>query len=153
MNFDFGYVLTRAWRIIWKNKVLWIFGIFAGCSRGGGGGGGGGGGSGGEGYSNGPSFGQPGEVERFFEQAGQWIEQNPWIIAAIVAAVLLLIVLSIFLGTIGRIALIKGTYLAETGTESLSFGTLFQESLPYFWRVFGLSFLIGLALFLVIFLP
>jgi hypothetical protein len=29
---DYGEVLTRAWQIIWKHKVLWIFGIFAGCS-------------------------------------------------------------------------------------------------------------------------
>jgi hypothetical protein len=29
MNFNFGEVLTRAWQIIWKHKVLWIFGVFA----------------------------------------------------------------------------------------------------------------------------
>jgi len=30
---DFGYVLKRAWGIIWKFKVLWIFGILAGCGQ------------------------------------------------------------------------------------------------------------------------
>ena len=29
---DFSEVLGKAWRIIWKHKVLWIFGIFAGCA-------------------------------------------------------------------------------------------------------------------------
>jgi hypothetical protein len=29
MNFDFGKVLSRSWQIIWKHKVLWIFGILA----------------------------------------------------------------------------------------------------------------------------
>jgi len=53
MNFNFGEVLTRAWQITWKYKVLWIFGILAGCTNGGGGGGGGGGGN--SGYSTGPS--------------------------------------------------------------------------------------------------
>ena len=38
MNFNFGEVLTRAWQITWKYKVLWIFGILAGCSEGSGGG-------------------------------------------------------------------------------------------------------------------
>jgi len=47
---------------------------------------------------------------------------------------------------------IQGTYKAEKGAESLAFGELFSESLPYFWRVFGLSFLIGLAV-LAIFIP
>jgi len=26
---DYGNVLSRAWQIIWKHKVLWIFGILA----------------------------------------------------------------------------------------------------------------------------
>ena len=51
MKFNFGEVLTRAWQITWKYKVLWIFGILAGCTNGGGGGGGGGN----SGYSTGPS--------------------------------------------------------------------------------------------------
>jgi len=33
MNFNFGEVLTRAWQIIWKHKVLWIFGFLAGCGQ------------------------------------------------------------------------------------------------------------------------
>ena len=38
------------------------------------------------------------------------------------------------------------------GAENLVFGELFSASMPYFWRVFGLSFLIGLA-FLVLLFP
>lgn len=150
MNFNFGEVLSRAWQIIWKHKVLWIFGVFAGCSRSGGGGssGGGGGGTGVE-----PGGQQPfSEFQRIFEQIGQWISDNPWVIAVFVLLILALVILSIFLGTIGRIGLIKGTYRAEQGAERLIFGELFTESMPYFWRVFGLSLLIGL-LFLLLFLP
>ena len=29
---NIGDVLSQAWKTIWKHKVLWIFGIFAGCS-------------------------------------------------------------------------------------------------------------------------
>ncbi len=71
MNFNFGEVLTRAWQITWKYKVLWIFGILASCSRGGGGGSSGGssvsGGSDGNGYS---PF-DTGEAGRVFEQIGE----------------------------------------------------------------------------------
>jgi len=28
---DYGEVLSKAWQITWKYKVLWIFGILAGC--------------------------------------------------------------------------------------------------------------------------
>jgi len=140
MDFNFGEVLARAWQIIWKHKVLWIFGIFAGCARGGGGGTGGAGSGGGTGSGNQP-FPQ---LEQFFQQLGQWIEDNPWIVAVFVVLVIVLVIVSIFLGTLGRIGLIKGTYQAERGAERLNFGELFSESRPYFWRVFGLALLIGL---------
>ncbi|HLO16584.1 MAG TPA: hypothetical protein VK206_17255 [Anaerolineales bacterium] len=148
MNFNFGEVLSRAWQIIWKHKILWIFGIFAGCSRGGGGGGGGGGGAGGNRPGNQP-FPQ---LEHNLQLFGQWIGDHPWVIVIFVLLVLVLVVVSIFLGTIGRIGLIKGTYKAEQGAERLIFGELFSESMPYFWRVFGLALLIGL-LTLLIFIP
>jgi hypothetical protein len=142
MNFNFGEVLSRAWQIIWKYKVLWIFGIFAGCSRGGNGGGGGGGTRPG---------GQPPipDIERNVEQISQWIDTHLLVIAVLFVFLLVLLLIGIFLGTIGRIGLIKGTYKAEQGVESMSFGELFSESMPYFWRVFGLSFLIGLLMLVV----
>ena len=149
MNFNFGDVLSRAWQIVWRHKILWIFGIFASCSRGGGGGGGGtGGGGGGTGPGNQPFP----ELERTMEQIGQWISDNPWIVAVSVVLILALVVLSVFLGTIGRIGMIKGTYQAEQGAQSLVFGELFSGSTPYFWRVFGLSLLIGLIA-VAIFIP
>jgi len=151
MNFNFGEVLTRAWQITWKYKVLWIFGILAGCTNGGGGGGGGGN----SGYRVGPSDSNlPPEMKRFFHEMGNfvnWVEDNLWVFVAIMVVVfLVLMVISVFLGTIGRIGLIKGSYEAEQGAEKLVFGELFSTSMPYFWRVFGLSFLIGLAFFIIL---
>jgi hypothetical protein len=145
MNFNFGEVLTRAWQIIWKHKVLWIFGIFAGCGRGGGGGSG-------SGQVRGSGDQPFPQLEQLFQQIGQWIEENPWIVAIVVLLGILLLLVSIFLGTIGRIALIRGTYRAEAGAERFNFGELFSESMPYFWRVFGLSLLIFLIA-LVVFIP
>ena len=153
MNFNFGEILSRAWQIIWKHKVLWIFGVFAGCSRGGGGGTGGGGG--GTGVEPGTPNPFP-ELQRTFEQLGQWINDNPWIVAVFVLVFLVLFVIGIFLGTIGRIGLIRGTYHAEQGAERLVFGEMFSESMPYFWRVLGLSLLIILTLlivFMILFIP
>jgi hypothetical protein len=152
MNFDFGNVLTRAWQIIWKNKVLWIFGVLASCARGGGGGGGGGGNTGYQfGSGDQPPFAGD-QFTRQMEQFGQWLTDNWWVIVVIVLVLILISLLFYFIGFVGKIGLIKGTYKAETGATSLVLGELFSESLPFFWRVFGLNFLIGLA-FLVIILP
>jgi hypothetical protein len=143
MNFNFGEVLSRAWQIIWKHKVLWIFGIFAGCSRGSGnfrGNSGGGGGSGGQ-----PNF--PPEVMRVFE----FIQQN--LVTVIVAGcivILLIWAVTIFLSTIGKVGLIRGTFQAEGGAEKLIFGQLFSESMPYFWRVFGLSLIVAIPILIVL---
>src|SRR6266498_4661307 len=144
MNFNFGEVLSRAWQIIWKHKVLWIFGIFAGCSRGSGNfrgnSGGGGGGSGGQ-----PNF--PPEVMRIFE----FIQQN--LVTVIVAGCILILLIwavTIFLGTIGKVGLIRGTFQAEGGVEKLIFGQLFSESMPYFWRVFGLSLIVAIPILIVL---
>src|SRR5512133_280094 len=152
-NFNFGEVLTRAWQIIWKHKVLWIFGILASCARGSGGGGNGGGG--GRSYQTDPGGNNPfsgGQFERMMEQAGQYLQDNWWIILVVVLVLLVISFLSYALGMVGRIGMIKGTALAEKGAEHIAFGEVWSESLPYFWRIFGLNFLIGLA-FVVLIVP
>jgi hypothetical protein len=142
MNFNFGEVLTRAWQIIWKHKVLWIFGVFAGCSRGSGNfrGNSGGGGGGGQ-----PNF--PPELLRIFE-----IIQQNLTIFIVLGCILLFVIwaLTVFLGTIGRVGLIRGTFEAEAGAEKLIFGQLFSESMPYFWRIFGLSLIVGIPILVVL---
>jgi len=148
MNFDFGGVLTHAWKITWKYKVLWIFGILASCSRGGGGGSGGGGNHDRNWDGRSPSFNF--EWDHSFRQAGSWMTEHWWVIVLLALATLALIALIAFLGNIGRIGLIRGTLQAEAGAETLSFGELFSGSLPYFWRVFGLNFIIFLIALLFV---
>jgi len=147
---NFAEVLDRAWQIVWKHKVLWIFGILAGCARGGGGAGGGGG----SGWRADQPFGANTltTAQQTFNALSQWVGDHPWIIVLFVLLILVLAALAVFLGTLGRIGLIRGAFEADGGAEHLAFGTLFRESLPYFWRVFALSLLIGLA-FLIVFLP
>ncbi|HSK87940.1 MAG TPA: hypothetical protein VK880_06275 [Anaerolineales bacterium] len=143
MDFNFGEVLARAWQITWKHKVLWIFGILASCGRGGGGGNGGGGNTGFE--TQGPDL--PPQAMQWF----QFIEENlAAIIGAGIALICLIWIITIFLSTVGRIGLIRGASQVDRGTESLNFGQLFSESLPYFWRVFGLSLIIAIPILIVL---
>jgi len=153
-NFNFGEVLTHAWKNIWKHKVLWIFGILASCARRSGGNVNGGGGN--RNFQTNPGGNIPfsgSQAERVTSQISEYISQHLWIIGAAVIAIFVLSFIFYALGIIGRIGLIKGTSLAEKGAEKLSFGEIWSESLPYFWRIFGLNFLIGLAIFAVILIP
>ena len=142
MNFDFGEVLTRAWQIVWKHRVLWIFGILASCGRGGGGGNGGG--SRGGVSTTGPEL--PPQVAQWLD----WIQQNAVTFVVIVCVVVLLLwLIMLAIGAIGKIGLIRGTAQAEGGAQSLIFGQLFSEGMPYFGRVLGLSVILILPVFLL----
>lgn len=143
---DFGQVLTRAWQIIWRHKVLWIFGILASCGS-----------AASSSGSNANTFvysdNPPPDIQRFFDR----IDPTTWavIISGGVFLLLVLIVLAVFLSTVGKTGLILGTQRAESdsegGTERLAFGELFKGSLAYFWRVLGLNLLIGLLIIGVVF--
>ena len=143
MNFDFGEVLTRAWQIVWKHRVLWIFGILASCGRGGGGSGNGGGGQGGV-STTGPEL--PSRVAQWLD----WIQQNAVTFVVIVCVVVLLLwLIMLAIGVIGKIGLIRGTVQVEGGTQSLIFGQLFSEGMPYFGRMMVLSVILILPAFLL----
>ena len=146
---NFAEVLDRAWQIVWKHKILWIFGIFAGCATGRGGGIGSGSGW----RESGPvGSGADAGVNQFFNGISQWIGEHLWVVVLFILLALALAALAVFLGTMGRIGLIRGTFQADQGAERLAFTELFRGGLPYFWRVFGLTFLVGLVFFIV-FIP
>lgn len=145
---NYGEVLSRAWQIIWKHKALWIFGILAGCASSGGGGG--------QGNLINYSFGSnemPPGMENFFRQFEQLTDGQIALIAGVgFVLMIFLIVLAIFLSTVGRIGLYRGTMLADRGDASLPFGELFRGAMPYFWRVFFLNLLLGLVIFVIVLL-
>ncbi|NMB53085.1 MAG: hypothetical protein GYA15_00155 [Leptolinea sp.] len=159
---ELGEVLSKAWKIIWKNKVLWIFGFLSSCGRSGGGGGGGGKtnfnlptNNGQFNNSSNPfSNGQIPGLEEFqhnFENLAGSGGEMPWgLIVGLICLVVFIVLIAAMLGTIGRIGLIRGTVLAEEGQEPLHFGQVWSASTPYFWRVFFLNLLAGLAISLAL---
>ncbi len=136
---DFGYVLRRAWEIIWKFKVLWIFGILASCGQA----------SGTSGSNSGYRFSAQDttvtpEIQNFFNRLSPAF--ITFLIIAAILVVLVLVAAAILLGTVGRVGLIRGTVKAEQGAAKLTFHELWREGLAYFWRVFGLNLVIGLII-------
>lgn len=147
MNFNYGEILTRAWKITWKFRALWLFGMLASCGQGG---------SNSNNVRNSydsTSNQIPSEMMRQIEEMGQrmgdWFSANPWFIYALVFIVLLSIVIQIFIATVGQIGLVRGAYHADGGVETLRFTSLFTESLRYFWRLIGLALVIWLPFFIL----
>ncbi len=156
IKINLGEILTKSWQIVWKFKVLWIFGILAGC-----GGANGsrfnynGGGNSGRTGSGGTGSGDLPEPFRRFMSMNPDLAIRDFLgqYAAIIAGVILLLCvlwfLFYFLGVMGKTGLIKGANKADQGAEALSFGELWTESSPYFWRIFGLNMLFGLPIFIL----
>jgi hypothetical protein len=147
MNFDILEVFTRAGKITWKYKILWLFGMLASCGRGGNGGNSNSSDSSGNG-DNPFSPEMTNQLADFFSRIETWFDQNTWIIFAFIAFVLIMIALQIFLSLVGTAGLARGVVHAENGVETLQFGELFSESLKYFWRLFWSSLIIFLPVFL-----
>ena len=135
---DFGAILSRSWQIIWKHKILWFFGILAGCS------------SANAGSSNlrfTYEADLPPRLQYFFNNTPGWVTAS--LIGLVILFVIVAVILAIFLGTIGRVGVIRGAIQADQNTRKPEFSELFNGSMPYFWRVFGLNVLVGLAVALI----
>lgn len=150
MNFDFIEVFTRAAKITWKYKVLWIFGILASCGRNSGSNSNSSGNNNGNGVSENPFNPQmTRQLEDFVLRMGNWFEQNTWVLWALGIFVLFSIALQIFFNLVGTAGLARGVVRVENGAETLPFGELFSESLGYFWRLFGAALVIWLPFVLI----
>lgn len=133
---DYGEVLTRAWRIIWKYKVLWIFGIFAGLASQI---------SNGVNSSNGVQYRfdwsdlDNGQVPYFLRQYAYQAEHffdelAPWFWVVLVASLFILAVALWLLSIYGRAGLVRGTVDGDED-QALTFGGLFNKASHYFGRL------------------
>lgn len=143
---DYGNILSHAWQITWKHKVLWIFGIFVALSSGGGsfnsganwnqGSSGGGG--------NFPQPDMPPQLREFLN--------SPALPIAIIALLCLglIIALAIFLmGVASTGALIGGIDLAES-TGAVTFSQAWAIGTSNFLKILGLKIGVGIIGFVAI---
>jgi len=170
---NFGDILTKAWKTIWKNKILWLFGVLAGCGAARGNGGNGGnavyqstqsnGNNGSFNGPNGPFFFNT-STQRALEDFLQTLADIPvmvWVVLALMLIVVgvILSILALMVGTLGTSGVIKGTILAEEAeadAKPVSLGTVFKSIKPYYWKVFLLNFglrLIGSIIGLLLAIP
>ncbi|MBI5714640.1 MAG: hypothetical protein HZC38_14660 [Chloroflexi bacterium] len=144
---DYGNILSRAWQVTWKHKVLWIFGIFVALSSGGGSFNSGANwnqGSSGSG-GNFPQPDMPPQLREFLN--------SPALPIAIIALLCLglIIALAIFLmGVASTGALIGGIDLAES-TGAVTFAQAWTIGTSNFLKILGLKIGVGIIGFVAIF--
>jgi hypothetical protein len=143
---QYGALLKRAWNIVWRNKVMWVFGFLAALGSGGGGGSNGGGNSGRSGNFTTPGQGGdilPPDAQRALTQllSNQTLILTIIVVLFVVALVVGLVVA--FLSALGHGALVEMAREADD-TERTSFGTGWNTGLRRMLPVFAIRFLLGL---------
>ncbi len=135
---NYGNILTTTWKTIWKEKVIiWfgmlmmiapaLMGILIGGTI---------------------AFSSLQKIERFFASDFSTIATLVFFFVYF-----FFIAFTIISTAFSFIGTLKGTLLAQTNRETLTFSTLWEASLPYLWRMLGVIFSIGLVLALIYLVP
>ncbi len=142
---NFGEVLSRAWQITWKYKVLWIFGLFAGLL------------ANGNGSGSGYQFNYRFEGNSIFNGPNAIFPHIQWpVFVLLLFLSLVVVVLLILLSALGEAGLTRGAWLADSGENALTFSRLYEEGKRFFWRVLMLGivqFAVGIGVVLVLAVP
>lgn len=126
MQFDFSEVLTRAWQITWKHKILWAYGFLL--------------------TMFGFLFIPLSIIPVFAPDISDRMIDEPWLALILVAGFFVFILALYPVSVIMNGALTVGVLRAERGEDKLSFMELIRESFPFFWRILGLMLLYGVAM-------
>lgn len=131
LQVDYVEIIKEAWKTTWTKKYLWWFGFLAALAGGG--------------TINFQIPGRGGNKSFDESEFSRFILQNlNWIIPAAIALVVLAILL-VILGIIGRGALIKSIDLALK-EKRINFKDGFKEGKKVFWKLFLIGIISGFSL-------
>ncbi len=131
---DYGELFTRAWRYLWRYKILWLFGILNGCQT-----------------FNASFSENDAAQQQTMTMLNRWAS-DPIVWLALGIFVLSILLAILILSLIGIIGIIRTVSLAEEG-RTPKWDEIFANSWPLFWRLLGLHFLLGIFVMLSIAIP
>jgi hypothetical protein len=137
---DYGRVLTRAWEITWRWKILWILGFLAALGSG----------SGGGGTSSYTTSGNDWPYGWGYTYHEPYIP--PGLIAAIIGLACLAVIIAIAVWVVSVIArggLIAGVQQVEE-QEHTSFGLAWRAGARRFWTLFGIGILAAIPMIILV---
>ena len=127
-NIDYIKILKDAWRITWKNRFLWWFGIFLTL---------------GGGFSGNMNYTADEKNQHLSRQASAFISQHLAliVIGAVICAVIFLVLMII--GIIARAGVIRSlNHLSKD--EETGFRSGMREGKKYFWKLLTIYLLLGI---------
>lgn len=136
MNFDLGEILTRAGQITWKHKVFWLFSALPTLLS----------------FVIVPFVFVPLILTDFDASRPPFFVEQPVYFVVIFIASLFISVLSYVLYGVASASVALGVLRADGGAEPLTLRDLFDGGQKYWWRVLGVTLLVGLAVSLAFFI-
>ena len=131
-------IIKEAFRITWKNRYLWWFGLLASLT------------STGSTFSNlWPDSGTNNPDNQSAEKFFQFLHNNLGFIVMVAVVILIIFIALAVLGILGRGALIKAIARNLKG-EVTGFKSGLRESKKYFWRILAIDLLILFSFILVL---
>ena len=133
MKIDFGEILSSAFQIAWKHKVLWLFSALPTLLS----------------FIIFPIMFVPIFLMEESNFNNPFFVDEPIYVILFVVVMIFISLLSYVLYGISSSAVMLGTVRADGDAERFYFRELFNDSKPYWWRVLGVLLLIGLGVFTV----
>jgi len=134
---NYPEIIRQAWKITWKNKFLWWFGFFIVLAQV-------------AGFFSYSFDNQPNSpnTSQANAEALKFISSHLALFISIFIVALVLYILFIVLGIIGRGALIKSAEKISKGKPA-DYKSALKDGKKYFWKIFWIGFLIGLFIFIL----
>lgn len=163
---DYGKIISESWSLLWKNKILWVFGFLAAL-------GGGGGGSGFNGNfsgsnfqfpsgGNGPSDATTNQFDKLFEAFGArdlalslnetaaLVGISTALFLAIIAALFVIGIVLWLVGLVARAGLISAVVADQNG-KPITWSHLLTDGPRHLWRLVGLKIVLYIVPILLFF--
>jgi len=134
MNFDIGEVLSHAWQITWKHRVLWIIGILTGLF----------------GSIIFPLMFSPILFPVFMQNSKTDVRPLLGVMIGLIIALLLFILVFYPVSVLSQTSITLGVLNANNdNSDNLSATDLIKQSRPFFWRVLGIMLLYAVGIGLI----
>jgi hypothetical protein len=139
VTMEYFGILAQTWKVLWKEKVILVFGLLAmlvpglmGLLMGG--------------FMVYLAFDN-------FNQFESMMGNETWFVLAWIGFLGVFMLLSFVSTGLGWAGVFKGTVEAEKGKQKITFSELWRDSFPYFGRILGILLLIGFGMSLFFMVP
>lgn len=136
-NIQYFDLLKKALLVTWKNKFLWIFGLFVSLGT--------------LGSNLNMRSGENASTEKEFQFLTTFMSAYPKVFMILSGVLIFLMIVFFFLRIIGTAAIIKSVSDLNLYRQ-LGFVGIFKEAKSYFWKIFLLEMLLGLSLGIIVML-